>query len=174
MGFMLAAMSAVAFTSGAMQGYESPDVVISNMRQASQLATQWSNMWLAEPNANCASNTVRRAESISDEITRIAVSSAATLDDYTKGETSKWWARRVLDGVAPIAAQTRLDLGNSYLRGGCLDDADRVFRDVMTTFTGPQYQSLARVGIDEVREARRAATTRSDAATAPAPAPDTQ
>lgn len=162
--------AAIALINGPAQAYESPSTVINNMRQAAQLSTQWSTMWLAEPDRNCASATVRRSESISSEITRIAVSSAATLNDNRMGSTSKWWASTVLDGVAPIAAQSRLDLGNAYLRGGCLDDADRIFRDVMTTFTGPQYQSLARVGIDDVREARRAVPPPT--ATPASPTPD--
>lgn len=163
--------AAIAFMSGSAQAYESPSTVINNMRQAAQLSSQWTGYWLAEPDKNCASAMVRRSESITSEIIRIAVSNAAVLNDNTMGSTSKWHASSIVEGVAPIAAQSRLDLGNAYLRGGCLDDADRIFREVMTTFTGPQYQSLARVGIDDVREARRTAPSPARVPEAPPPAP---
>lgn len=162
--------AAIALLSGPAQGYETTETVISNMRQAAQLSGQWTVYWLAEPDKNCASPTVRRSESITSEIIRVAVSNAAVLNDNTMGSTSKWRASTIVEGVAPIAAQSRLDLGNAYLRGGCLDDADRIFREVMTTFTGPQYQSLARVGIDDVREARRTAPSPDQTSVRP-PAP---
>ena len=84
---------------------------------------------------------------------------AAGLNNPRLGNVQHYMAAQRLSALSGPAAEMQLELGDSWLFGGCLDSADSAYRSVLITFTGDNYMAFrqrAQLGIEDTRDARRA------------------
>lgn len=60
--------------------------------------------------------------------------------------------------MADMQISTQLEIADAYLQHNCIDDADKLYRDIVSDFPGSRYEAArqrAQIGIDDVRERRR-------------------
>lgn len=115
------------------------------------------NQWEVRSDRACFGQEIGEAKTLATELRILAAGRARALSNPRYGNVQKHLALKTVYHVAPLAGDTMVTIGEAYLRGGCPDQADEVFRKVLT-YDGDIYESYrqrARVGIDDVRAAAR-------------------
>lgn len=112
---------------------------------------------LASGIADCSSAeitaTMKELADLEDDmatINGIALSSRS-------GAGERYIARNVMKEIFPLLSEAHLGLADSLLKARCLMQADALYRDVLTRYTGSNYDSLrerAKIGIDDIRFAQ--------------------
>lgn len=84
------------------------------------------------------------------QVTDMAVSSRS-------GAGERYIGQKTMVAISPMVTEARFTLADALLRARCLDEADKIYRDTISTFTGSSYDALrqrAQIGVDDVRAMR--------------------
>lgn len=106
---------------------------------------------------NCESPILSEAISKSNRITNRAMYHYSGAVNTAFSNVQRREHRSVYRDIVPLAVNTTLDIGDVALQKGCLDIADRQYREVLEVFVGPSYSAYrerAAIGIEDVRAKR--------------------
>jgi hypothetical protein len=73
------------------------------------------------------------------------------------GAGERYIGQKTLAAIRPLITEARFILADALFEADCLDGADRIYRDTLSTFTGASYEAIrqrAQIGIDDIRAKR--------------------
>lgn len=113
--------------------------------------------WRLGADKDCSAASMSTA---SDEVARIRGYTSGTYangqNPQSVGIVQDMYADRAMQ-MSQLHIPVQLDLADAYLEGECLDQADRLYRQIITTYVGASfegYRQRAQNGVDDVRSKR--------------------
>lgn len=140
----LAGLSAIAANPQPAFSAPQSSTLISRGYDAAQLAMTSLAEWKMGPDKRCIAQSATTA---SDAVSRLNGFSEGTRTNFPDLYAS----------MAPIHSSLQLDLADEFLKQGCLDQADRLYRAVIRIHIGSRFaaeRQRAQIGIDDVRAKR--------------------
>lgn len=132
------------------------DPMVLARNHASVISTIVSR-WKAAPTPTCNSPDMIQAGESLEQIAFFAREKYRISIDPWQSEILRPMNRRNAAELAQLQITKQFQIADAFLARSCLDEADSLYRDVITTFLGGNYAAArqrAEIGIEDVRAAR--------------------
>jgi hypothetical protein len=151
--FLLIALT--VFTATRADAGWREDMVSKTNAEAADIAATAS--MLENGSIQCSDHEVSSAAAHLDaQADRLAQLTAMAFSPRS-GAGERYIGQKTMIAIRPIVTDARFTLADALLKASCLDEADKIYRETITTFTGSAYDALrqrAEIGINDVRSKR--------------------
>lgn len=151
---LLAGVGLAIFFADGAQAQTASQPAISRAQIEAASARQYLAAWRTSADNDCLALPINEARYALARISALVTAAARLGTAADVGRYERTIYLRRYEELSTVQLAIQLEIADAYLAGGCLADADKLYRDVLIDFTSARHAAArqrAQIGIDDVR-----------------------